>query len=158
MPKIAVAGHWELEWNTPIKEAELWNLMLRDFSVNDWRMFPVTGIRQNEWREVLLREYPDLPTLLQDAQDYTHVYLEPNGGVELEEFEHPENAMYIFGSARFRPSSGNIRPQDKSVYIKTIQDKGLLWPTQVLPVVLYDRLKKMGGWETPEPFFEEPWK
>ena len=45
---IKVAGHWELSWNAPIKEVELWNFPLRDFNVSEWYMWPVSGIKHNE--------------------------------------------------------------------------------------------------------------
>lgn len=159
MAKIAVAGNWDIGWNVPIKEAESWNLMMRDFAVQDWSMFPVTGIRHNEWREVNLQEYNSLPEILSDKKDYTHVYIEPRGDEKLEDFIHPaENTLYVFGSSNYRPALIDRRGGDKSVYIETIQNKGLLWPYHALGIVLYDRLKKMGPWEVPSPLSKEPWR
>lgn len=157
MAKIAVAGNWDIGWNVPIKEVESWNLMMRDFSVQDWSMFPVTGIRHSEWTEVNLQEYHSMEDILAAKKEYTHVYVEPRGDEELETFVHPENALYIFGSSNYRPSFGNRRADDKSVYIRTVQNKALLWPYHALAIVLYDRLKKTGAWETPAPISEPPW-
>ena len=146
MSNIAVAGHWELSWNSPIKEAELWNLLLRDFGVTEWHMWPVSGVKNNEWRLVNLIEHPDFNSILEANQDLTRVYVEPSTGISLEEFEHPENALYIFGSAHFNPVLGHLRDEDKSLFIPTIQNKGALWPHQCLTTILYDRLIKDGPW------------
>jgi hypothetical protein len=147
---IKVAGRWELSWNTPIKEAELWNLVLRDFEIKDWYMWPVSGIRHNEEQSVHLHEYHDFKDILEDNKDIVHVYVEPNNpvyphnGVDLRDFKHPKNVLYIFGSVGFNPIIGSKREKDLSVTIPTIQNKGVPWPHQCLFVVLYDRLVK--GW------------
>lgn len=44
-PIVKVAGIWELGWNTPIKEIELWEYPLRDFGVDAFYMTPITGIQ-----------------------------------------------------------------------------------------------------------------
>ena len=147
---IAVAGHWELSWNTPIKEAELWNLVLRDFAVEDWWMWPVSGIRQNEKRWVHLYERPDIKTILAEVDpDLQRVYAEPKNikyphdGADLPDFDHPENVLYIFGSIGNNPMIGNFRPGvDLSLTIPTVHNTGVPWPHQCLMVILYDRLVK----------------
>jgi hypothetical protein len=157
MVRIRTIGHWELGWNTPIKEAELWNLLLRDFGVSDWYMWPVSGIRHNEKRSVNLHEFHDLKSILdfiiQDTPETEHVYFEPYNpvqhpeqGISLENFEHPKDVVYIFGSAHFNPTMYK-RPQDHLVQIPTIHNKGVLWPHQCLAVCLYDRLIKEGPWQ-----------
>jgi len=143
---IVVVGHWELSWNTPIKEAELWNLPLRDFGVKDWWMWPVTGIVHNE-REVTLHERPNIQTILKENSDKTRVFVEPRGHFELDsidlpEFEHPDNAMYIFGSAHFNPTIGNKEVDDLAVTIPTLGNAGVLWPHQCLVALMYDRMVK----------------
>jgi hypothetical protein len=55
-----------LSWNTPIKEAELWNLVLRDFAVKSWYMWPVSGIRHNEAERVMLHVRHTFPDILAD--------------------------------------------------------------------------------------------
>lgn len=141
---ITVVGHWELSWNTPIKEVELWNMQLRDWGVDRWLMWPVTGIVNNEQQFVPLTEYPDVQSALDDLTPCSRVFLEPSieGSTMLPEFQHPEDVVYIFGSAHFNPVIANCREQDDVVTIPTAANAGLLWPHQALSVVMYDRLTK----------------
>lgn len=143
-----VVGGWELSWNTPIKEAELWNLPLRDFGVVDWRMWPVSGIRQNE-QAVELTEYVDLVACLDGLGDRPWVFIEPAMELygiepaELVRFEHPDDPVYVFGSAHYNPIvAGLNRDGDSVVRVPTVENAGVLWPHQVLVAVLYDRLVK----------------
>ena len=130
-PRIAVAGRWELEWNTPIKEAELWNLLLRDHEIADWFMWPVTGIKQKEVPWVKLYEHDSFADILADekVKGLKRVYFEPynpvqqkDKGIDLRELNHPKNVLYIFGSAHYNPVSGNITPEDILVQVPTIQN------------------------------------
>lgn len=147
---IAVAGRWELEWNTPIKEMDLWNLMLRDFAVKNWFMWPISGIKNSE-SAVSLHERENMSEVLNDkiVKDYTRVYFEPYNPIQLPEagedlrfFKHPEDALYIFGSAHYNPVGSNKTEKDKVVQVPTVKNKGVLWPTQCLAICLYDRLVK----------------
>lgn len=146
---MVIVGHWDLSWNTPIKEAELWALPMRDFEVTEWRMWPVSGIRNAE-PEVNLTEHPSLQDALVDLAHLPWVFMEPRQEVlnvtptsSLMAFDHPEDAVYIFGSAHYNPvAAGQSREGDAIVELPTIQNKGLLWPHQVLVTLLYDRLVK----------------
>ena len=152
---IKVAGHWELSWNAPIKEAELWNFPLRDFAIKDWFMWPVSGVLHNERQKVDLHERNTFKDILEENQDLPHVYVEPYNPAfpkhvpqDLRTFEHPRDVLYIFGSAHFNPPSYNhMREQDTSVAIPTIGNKGVLWPHQCLVTLFYDRLMKREGEE-----------
>jgi hypothetical protein len=109
-------------------------------------MWPQSGVRNNE-RDVTLREYDSFHELLRSLPDLPRVYLEPEGhhtarGQWLHEYNHPEDAIYIFGSAHFNPVLAGREPRDTVVTIKTVGDKGVLWPTQCLVTVLHDRLVK----------------
>jgi len=147
---IKVAGHWELSWNTPIKEAELWNLPLRDFGVSEWYMWPVSGIKHNEWQRVNLYERDTMADILAETQDLLHVYIEPFNAAfkqyiphDLRQFQHPEDVLYIFGSAHYNPVTYNtMREQDFMVNIPTKLNNGALWPHQCLVTILYDRIVK----------------
>jgi hypothetical protein len=147
---IRVAGHWELSWNTPIKEAELWNLPLRDFEISHWYMWPVSGIKHNEQQKVLLHERDDLESILKENAALTHVYVEPYNAAypqhkpqDLRTFVHPQDVLYVFGSAHYNPVMFNfMRKHDTSVMVPTIQNRGVLWPHQCLVTLLYDRLLK----------------
>jgi hypothetical protein len=150
MSDIRVAGHWEIGWNTPIKEAELWNFPLRDFGIKTWYMWPVTGIRHNEKQWVNLIEKHKFEDILEINQDVPHIYLEPYNpcfkdvGIDLRELSHPEDVLYIFGSNHFNPVVGHKRAEDIMVTLPTIRNNGVLWPHQVLVALLYDRMIK--GW------------
>jgi hypothetical protein len=150
MGDIRIAGHWEIGWNTPIKEAELWNFPLRDFGIKIWYMWPVTGIRHGESQWVKLREKHSFEEILAENQDVPHVYMEPNNpcfkdkGSDLRDFQHPEDVLYVFGSNHFNPTVGHLREEDKMITLPTIRNNGVLWPHQVLVALLYDRMAK--GW------------
>jgi hypothetical protein len=150
-PQIAIAGRWELEWNTPEKEVHLWSLLLRDFQIKDWYMWPVTGIKHSESTWVHLHEFPTFDDILADSQldHLTRVFFEPYNpvqqpeqGIDLRDLKHPKNALYIFGSAHYNPVPGHKRTQDILVQIPTIENKGVLWPHQCVAICLYDRLVK----------------
>ena len=149
--KIVVAGRWELEWNTPIKEVELWNLLLRDFKIEEWFMWPVTGIKHTEATWVNLHERESMEEILSDKEvkRLKRVFFEPYNpsqqtmvGKDLREYDHPKNALYIFGSAHFNPVPGHFQNGDHLVQVPTVENKGVLWPHQCLAICLYDRLTK----------------
>jgi hypothetical protein len=146
-----VIGHWELSWNSPIKEAELWNMALREFGVADWWMWPVSGIRHSEHR-VNLHERESFTAIMDELDqvrpDATRVFLEPRNPTfpldseDLHTFDHPEDVIYIFGSNHFNPTISNLRPGDLAVTIPTVRNDGVLWPHQCFVTVSYDRLVK----------------
>ena len=129
---IKVAGCWELGYNTPIMEYDLWHFPLRDFGVDEFIMTPVSGID----REVT--EYK----LIQDAIDANPilipVFVDEKGSTELRDFEHPKDALYILGNA------GNTQYKNTgiSLKVKTVANDALLWPHQAICIVLYDRMQK----------------
>jgi tRNA(Leu) C34 or U34 (ribose-2'-O)-methylase TrmL len=146
---VAVVGHWEQSWNVPATEAPMWSLPLRDWGVAEWHMWPVTGIRNGEQR-VELVEHHDLESALRSA-DGSLVFVEPRNpsfpttmlGVDLPDFDHPHNAVYVFGSAHHNPVAHvGSRFAHEQVVIPTVENAGVLWPHQALSVVLYDRLVK----------------
>jgi hypothetical protein len=96
---------------------------------------------------VNLHERPDFKAILAEVTDLTHVYVEPQNpkfphdGVDLRDFEHPENVLYIFGSAHFNPIAYKGKG-DLSLTIPTARNNGVLWPHQCMVTLLYDRLVK----------------
>jgi hypothetical protein len=149
--KVVIAGHWEIGYMTPIMEANFWNLVLRDFQVDGWMMTPISGIKHNEDYRLDLDEFATYEDMLNSCNDLQRVFIEPRTKRQnpnttwLHEFEHPEECVYIFGSAHYDPTIVNKREQDHIVSIKTIQDKGVLWSNQCLAIVLYDRMLKDGS-------------
>ena len=134
---IHVAGIWELGWNTPIKEVELWQFMLRDFGVEEFHMAPVTGIKNM----YLTKEWANIQEIIEHhrTEDFNIVFVDERAEVELQDFVHPEKVLYVCGRANFSPLLGFKQEGDQIVKIKTVLNRGLLWPHQAMAVVLYDR-------------------
>lgn len=143
---VSVLGHWEIGYMTPIMEEKYWSLVLRDFNVNEMNMVPISGIKQKEI-SVKLNEYHNYDDALNNIdKKLVRVFIEPRtkhynpNTIWLHEFEHPENCLYIFGSAHYNPTISQKDPI--VVSIKTKDDKGVLWSNQCLSLVLYDRMLK----------------
>jgi tRNA(Leu) C34 or U34 (ribose-2'-O)-methylase TrmL len=134
---IGLLGFWDIGYSAPLTEANLWQYMAQDFAVDSWNMIPVSGIDRpvQEWASI-----EDF--LAADDGTYTHVYVDEFGEDDLDTFEHPESAMYIFGQANYAPMKAHIRDGDRSVRITTARTSGLLWPHQAAAVILYDRYRK----------------
>lgn len=147
---VAVLGHWEIGYMTPIMEANYWNLVLRDFEITEWYMTPISGIHHNEKQRVNLYERQTYNEVLNEVSGLTRVFVEPRtkvnpNSLDLVDFKHPENVIYVFGSAHLNPVVGNFREGDISLTIPTVQNKGVFWSNQCLSIILYDRFIKNGG-------------
>ena len=145
---IKVAGHWEIGYMTPIQEQYYWSYPIRDFEVTEWLMTPVSGIHNQEHLNMDLIEFKDTKEMLQSCEDLKRVFIEPRtqhqnpDTIWLHEYSHPEDCVYIFGSAHFNPTLGHAREEDDVVSIKTKKDGGILWSNQCVAMVLYDRMVK----------------
>lgn len=130
---IVVASIWEQGWNTPIKEYDLWHYPLLEFNVDEFAVTPVSGILKNDVKEFhsvdeLVQHY-GLPVIL----------CSENGSNTLEDFVHPENALYLFN----RTSGGGLEYlQDQSLKVETNSNQGNLWGHQAASIILYDRYLK----------------
>jgi tRNA(Leu) C34 or U34 (ribose-2'-O)-methylase TrmL len=131
---ITVVGTWDLGWNTPIKEAELWGFVLRDFKVDAWYMSPVSGIvsgfdlvedAQMETRIVTERARNELVFIDESAEKY------------LSDFTIPNNVCFVLGKAGFSPYKTFYRKGDDAIRIPTPANIAGLWPHQALAIVLY---------------------
>lgn len=129
---IEVAGNWELGWSAPITEIEHWGMAMRSFKAERLSMFPVTGIQCR-----FLDEYESFPDLLAAKSHLTPVFVDEDGAIELKDFEHPEDALYIFGKANYTPFP-TYGEGHQSVRIDC-ELMGMLWPHQAMSVVLYMR-------------------
>lgn len=144
---IAVLGHWELGYHAPITEQYYWSLPLRDFEVVDWNMSPVSGIHNRE-REVNLTEWATYDDYFAANPDIKRVFLEPRtkhqnpDTIWLDEYEHPEECVYVFGSAHYNPTGMHVRPEDDVVTVRTRQNKGVLWAGQAMCITMYERSKQ----------------
>lgn len=148
---VHVVGRWEWGYLSPMVEANLWNLVMRDFDVSEWWMNPVSGVRNNEEKYVNLHERNHYQDVMNDIDPtLQRVFLEPHTSTSaadpiwLHDFVHPENCIYVFGSAHYNPTIDTTvnRPEDVVVTIKTQNDAGVLWSNQCLLAVLYDRYIK----------------
>ncbi len=126
---IEAAGIWEQGWSVPLTESDQWEVVLREFGLERLNMTPVTGIVRS-W----IHEYPSIEALLEDRSHLDIVFVDESAEVELTEFQHPENALYVFGRSSYSP----FREGYQSVKIQT-EKPGMLWPHQAFAIVLYDR-------------------
>jgi tRNA(Leu) C34 or U34 (ribose-2'-O)-methylase TrmL len=135
---VKVAGMWELGWNTPILEVDLWMYPLRDYGVDEFFMSPVSGIAESYVTEV--HNIMDTIAAERDA-GCTIVYVDEKGEEDLAAFQHPENVLYVFGKAS-TSLIGYKTPLDRSVRITTPNNLATLWPHQAAVLVLHDRVNK----------------
>lgn len=131
---IKVVGLWELGWNTPIMEYELWVHLLKDFGVDEWVMSPVSGINKPNITEV-----PDIMEFIND--EVSVVFVEEEGETDLADFIHPTNATYVLGKSGFSAWK-SLGKKGISVRISTPTRMGGLWAHQAIAIVLYDRVMK----------------
>jgi hypothetical protein len=133
---IKVAGMWERGWTAPIMEIEQWRFMLREYNIEEFIMTPVSGIADD-----FVTEYETLEQAIDANPDLTVVHVDADADVNLEDFNHPENALYLFGSANhdtdFCKEDGHL-----SVKIPTINNQAGFWPHQAASIILNDRFLK----------------
>lgn len=134
---VAVAGIWELGWNTPIKEADEW-VFLRDFGVDRFYMVPVSGIATNA---LPIIERPSLEAVLDENPELPIVIVDEKGQETLRDFEHPASCLYMFGKTACS-SLYLKKPEHRSLRIETVANSALLWAHQACAIVLYDRMVK----------------
>lgn len=136
---VVVAGTWELGWNTPIIEKDLWIYPLRDMGVDEFAMTPISGISDKKVKEFstiddIINYYSELPLIIVDER----------GENNLREFSHPENALYLLGKANYSPLISYFS-KGTSLKIETPDSdrrNGMLWPHQAISIVLYDKYIK----------------
>lgn len=140
MSIVKVAGIWELGWNTPMQEHDLWEYPLQDFGVDQFYMTPVSGIANKKVTEV-----HELTDAIKANPDLQVVFVDDKADTPLSTFKHPDNVLYILGRTTVSPFISYKRPGDLGVKIETKFDRssgGLLWAHQAISIILYDRLIK----------------
>jgi hypothetical protein len=138
MSIVKVAGIWEIGWNTPLAEADLWQFPLMDFGVNQWYMTPVSGIDRQEVTEV-----KELTQVIDQNPDLAVVFVDEKAPTPLQQFTHPQNALYVCGRTSVSAYELYRRPQDLAVRVETKPNgsaSGVLWAHQAVSIVLYHRL------------------
>jgi hypothetical protein len=132
--RVEAAGLWELGWSAPLTEAIQWEMVMHEFGVERLNMAPVSGIDER-W----IVEYPSMEAILED-RSLTPVFVDEQAPHTLETFEHPDDALYVFG--RVSQSAFPVLGKGHlSVKIPTVKP-GMMWPHQVLAILLYDRSRK----------------
>lgn len=131
---VVVGGIWERGWFNHRDELNLWHYPMKDLGVDELAMSPKARgllsqkVRQFRSVEEMVQHY-GLPIII----------CTESGDSSLQNFEHPENALYLFN----RTSGGQlpVKP-DHTLRIETHANKGLLWGHQAASIILYDRLTK----------------
>lgn len=131
---IKIAGCWELGWNTPILEYDLYHFIAKEYQADELIMTPVSGINKK------VTEYAAIEDAIAANPALTPIFIDENGTEELTDFVHPVDALYIFGKSNYSPmlSIG----EHKSIKINTPMNLGGLWAHQAMTLVLHDRFKK----------------
>ena len=134
---VKVAGMWELGWSAPITEFDLWDMVIRDFCVDEFYMSPVSGILKQ------VTEVPDITDAIAANPNLAVVFVDEHADTPLKDFVHPKDVLYVFGKANCSAFLSMKREDDLAVCIETNSGSvGLLWPHQAASIVLYDRLVK----------------
>jgi len=131
---IVLAGYWDLGYSSPLREAERWSFMLKDFGVTQWHMIPISGIKHSP-----LVELAEIQEVFDAYPNYPAVFMDEKASNLLTTFIHPTNAIYIFGKSGYSPLA-HKRTQDFTLKINTPASVGGLWGDQAASLVLYDRL------------------
>lgn len=133
---VKIVGHWERGWDTPWQEYNWWIHSIREFGVEEFYMTPVTGIGKTS-----VLERATIEEILSENSQLTHVYVDESATVELTDFVHPTNALYILGRTGYSPISKKTE-NDLAVKIPSIRNSGGFWAHQAITMVLYDRFLK----------------
>ena len=146
---VKVAGVWDI-WNKPPIEILQWRFMTKHFDVDTLYMTPKTEF----WEEIgnsfcsSDSKFIELSTLndaIELNPELTPIIIDEYGDIELNEFEHPQNALYLFGKTGYSPKeklSSNILSDRIPSWATISTSLALLHPHQACSIVLYDRMNK----------------
>lgn len=135
---VKVLGLWEVGYNYPLLEHDLFHFPMREFGVNQVLMAPISGIKSK------VTEVASIEDGLALCDGLVQVFVDEKGETPLAEFEHPENAVYILGKAS-TSTKMHYGAGQKSVRVETPLNSGMLWSHQAISIVLYDRFMKNGS-------------
>lgn len=136
---VIIVGHWEKSWQAPLNEFDLWIHPLREFGIDEIHMTPISGVGIQHRR---IKEYHSLDEILGKYSDLTTVYVDESAPYTLQEFEHPENALYVFGKTGLSPYKIYANEHSTAVKIESINNNGGFWSHQAASIILYDRFLK----------------
>jgi hypothetical protein len=136
---VKIAGHWETAWRSPLEEFNDWWHPLKEFGIDEFYMSPVTGIAKGR-----VLEKASIDDVFRECEGLTRVYVDESSTIELPDFVHPENALYIFGRTTFSPYLRHNQEGDLAVKIPTVVNQGGFWGHTAAAVLMYDRFLKGG--------------
>lgn len=142
---VEVAGVWETGWDAPRQEVDRWKFMVKEFGVDKLHMSPVSGIYVGT-TQTLVTEHKNLEALIPAARaaGKTVVFVDEKATVELPDFKHPADVLYVTGKTSFSPYASFFAADegDLAVKIPTVVNSGGFWSNQAMALVLYDRMLK----------------
>jgi hypothetical protein len=134
---VKIAGQWERSWRAPLEEFSDWLHPLKEFNVNEFYMCPVTGIDKSR-----VIEHRNLDDVFAENPDLQRVYIDESATIELPDFEHPVDCIYVLGRTGYSPYITQKREGDLAVKIPSAANSGGFWGHQAAMLVLYDRFLK----------------
>ena len=131
---ITLVSIWERGWFDASVEAFMWKQLTAAYAV-DRVIFTPTELKQ--------RIYPEQFNTMEEALASTvgeQIFLIPGHGESLIDFEHPQDAVYVFGNAY----KSNLDIATKIVQIPTPKNVDV-FARDAAAMVLYDRMIKNGN-------------
>lgn len=132
---VEIAGTWDFGWSAPKTEFDQWWAVMRSYEIPMLHMCPRSGMKHQ-----MLMEHESFDELLMrtwTTVELTPVFVDEDADVELEDFIHPENALYIFGKANYSPAK--THGKDHLGVRIDCPTMGMLWPHQALAQVMRER-------------------
>ena len=135
---VTVIGLWEPVWmESDRTERRLWKQTVQAYDVDRWIMVPSSGTTfsspiQYETFEEALEKTEGKKTFLICPRTYP--------GIDIREYEHPKNAIYVIGST-VDCLTRYAREEDDIVSAYTPQ-RAEMFGCCFLPLVLHDRMMK----------------
>lgn len=147
---VKVAGYWDLWFSHRESEFDIsWRFMLKHFAVDEVILMPDLGTCEKislDDSEVALVEMADVHELLAANSHLTPVLVDERGTTHLHDFQHPTDALYIFGRTGGNPWDQLPDWTGATVLVESAPEQmntsAWLHPNQACSIVLYDRLAK----------------
>jgi hypothetical protein len=134
---ITLVGTWEHGWLDPEVESFMWKQLIKAYQV-DRVIFSPTKLKQ--------RSYPEQAETMEDSLNMStgkRVFLIPGQGESLVNYNHPNDAVYIFGNA-MKSNQDLVTKDDDVVNIPTPDDIDF-FAINAVAITLYDRKIKNVG-------------
>lgn len=147
---VKVVGYWDAWFQSRENEYDVcWRFMLKHFGVDQIIMLPRLGIRENlplDYTDTDMIEMNTIHEALAANPELTPIMVDERATTPIQEFQHPENVLYIFGRTGKNPMDEFTPWTGQSVVIPGVpQYMGdpLLHPHQACSIILYDRMNKL---------------